>query len=90
VTAGDVSTVIEVRVITRARRNEVGGERDGRLVVRTTAAPVDGRANDSVCALVAEHLGVPVRSVEIVSGHHSRNKVLRITRGGDSDRRTRR
>ncbi len=89
-TAGDASTVIEVRVIPRARRNEVGGERDGRLVVRTTAAPVDGRANASVCELVAEHLGVPTRSVEIVSGHHSRNKVLRVARAGGSDRTARR
>jgi uncharacterized protein (TIGR00251 family) len=90
VTAGDASTVIEVRVIPRARRNEVGGERDGRLVVRTTAAPVDGRANASVCELVAEHLGVPTRSVEVVSGLRSRNKVLRITRADGSDRPARR
>jgi uncharacterized protein (TIGR00251 family) len=90
VTAGDASTVIEVRVIPRARRNEVGGERDGRLVVRTTAAPVDGRANASVCELVAEHLGVPTRCVEVVSGLRSRNKVLRITRADGSDRAARR
>lgn len=89
-TAGDTSSFIEVRVIPRARRNEVGGERDGRLVVRTTAAPVDGRANVAVCELVAEHLGVSTRSVEIVSGHHSRNKVLRVARGSDSDRAKRR
>lgn len=70
---------IAVRVITRARRNEVEGERDGRLVVRTTAAPVDGRANAQVCKLVADHLGVPARAVEIVSGHRSRDKVLLVS-----------
>jgi uncharacterized protein (TIGR00251 family) len=69
---------IAVRVIPRARRNEVGGERAGRLLVRTTAAPVDDKANAAVCALVAAHLGVPRRSVEIVSGHRSRDKTLRI------------
>jgi uncharacterized protein (TIGR00251 family) len=71
--------LLEVRVIPRARRNEIAGERDGRLLVRTTAPPLDGRANDSVRRLVAEHLGVPVRHVEIASGHQSRDKVLRIT-----------
>ncbi|HEX5095677.1 MAG TPA: DUF167 domain-containing protein [Acidimicrobiia bacterium] len=74
------STLLAIRVIPRARRNEVSGERDGRLVVRTTAAPVDGSANDSVRKLVAQHLGLPVRAVSIASGHHSRDKVLRIAR----------
>ncbi len=73
------STRIEVRVIPRARRDEVGGERAGRLLVRTTAVPVDDKANSAVCRLVAEHLGVPRRRVEIVSGHRSRDKTLRIS-----------
>lgn len=70
-------------MIPRARRNEVGGERAGRLLVRTTAAPVDGSANAAVCALVAAHFGVPKRNVDIVSGHRSRDKTLRVT-GRDS------
>lgn len=70
--------LIDIRVIPRARRDEVGGERAGRLVVRTTAAPVDGSANDAVVRLVAAHLGVARRDVEIVSGQRSRDKTLRI------------
>ena len=72
--------LLEIRVIPRATRNEVGGERNGRLLVRTTATPVDGKANDAVRKQVATHLGVPVSSVEIVSGHRARDKTLRITR----------
>jgi uncharacterized protein (TIGR00251 family) len=78
VAGADDSTLVEVRVIPRAKRNEVGGARGGRLLVRTTASPVDGRANAAVCKQVAEYLGVPARRVEIASGHHSRDKVLRI------------
>ena len=74
------TTTLDVRVIPRARRNEVGGERAGRLLVRTTAPPVDGAANDLVRKLLAEHFGVPIRDVEIVAGHRSRDKVVRITR----------
>ena len=69
---------VKVRVIPRARRNEVCGERSGRLVVRVVAAPVDDQANVAVRKLVADHLGVGVSRVEMVSGHHSRDKVLRI------------
>jgi uncharacterized protein (TIGR00251 family) len=74
----DSPILLEVRVIPRARRNEVGGERGGRLLVRTTASPVDDQANAAVCKQVAEYLGVSATRVEIASGHRSRDKVLRI------------
>jgi uncharacterized protein (TIGR00251 family) len=75
-----VGALLEIRVIPRANRNEVGGERNGRLLVRTTATPVDGKANRAVCKQVADYLGVPVSRVEIVSGQNARDKTLRITR----------
>lgn len=73
-------TRLEIRVIPRARRDEVGGERGGRLLVRTTAAPVDDAANRAVCRLLARHLGVAVRDMEIIGGHHSRDKTVLIRR----------
>ena len=83
-TAGDKASEtveIEIRVIPRARHNQVDGERAGRLVVRTTAAPVDDRANQAVCDLVAAHFGISRRRVTIVAGHRSRDKTLRIDPG---------
>jgi uncharacterized protein (TIGR00251 family) len=70
--------VLAVRVIPRAKRNAVGGERAGRLLVRTTAPAVDDKANVAVCKQIAAHFAVPVRRVRIESGHHSRDKVVRI------------
>lgn len=75
----DDPTVLHVRVIPRARRDEVAGERAGRLLVRTTAPPADGKANEAVRRLLAAHLGVPVRAVEITAGHHARDKTVRVT-----------
>jgi uncharacterized protein len=72
----DRTVRVEVRVIPRARRDEVAGERAGRLLVRTVAAPVDGQANEAVRALVARYLGVPLRNVEIERGFRSRDKTL--------------
>jgi uncharacterized protein len=69
---------VEVRVIPRARRDEIAGERAGRLLIRLTAPPVDGAANAALCRLVARRAGVPVRQVSIVRGHASRNKVVRV------------
>jgi uncharacterized protein YggU (UPF0235/DUF167 family) len=50
---------IEVRVIPRARRDEIGSWRGGRLLIRLTAPPVDGAANTALCRLVARCAGVP-------------------------------
>jgi uncharacterized protein len=69
---------VEVRVIPRAPRNEISGIRDGRLLVRVTAPPVDAAANTAVAALLAEALGCPRRDVRIVSGQRSRNKTVEI------------
>lgn len=67
-----------MRVIPRARRDELAGERDGRLLLRVTAAPVDGKANAAVCALLAKAAGVPKGAVRVVRGETSRDKVVRI------------
>jgi hypothetical protein len=69
---------IDVRVIPRAGRSEFAGLRDGALLVRLAAAPVDGAANDELIALVARALGVPKRDITIVSGERSRSKRLRV------------
>lgn len=69
---------IAIRVIPRASRTEVGGTRAGRLLVRVTAAPVGGKANESACAALAKALGVPKGRVEIVRGASSRDKTVRV------------
>jgi uncharacterized protein (TIGR00251 family) len=69
---------VPVRVIPRARRDELAGERDGRLLVRVAAPPVDGKANGAVCALLAAAAGVPKGRVSIVRGAQARDKLVRI------------
>ena len=63
-------------MITRAARTAVGGRRDGALVVRVTAAPVEGAANEAVARAVARALGVPASAVAIERGQRGRRKVL--------------
>ena len=78
---------IPVRVIPRARRNEIAGERDGRLLIRLTAPPVEGAANAALCRLVARCARVPARRVSIVRGQTSRDKVVRVEGIADDDLR---
>lgn len=69
---------LTVRVQPRARANEVVGERGGVVVVRVTAPPVDGRANDAVCALIAKRAGVAKGRVTVIRGAAGREKVVRV------------
>jgi uncharacterized protein (TIGR00251 family) len=69
---------IDVRVVPRAGRSEVAGTRDGALLVRLAAAPVDGAANAELIDLIARVLHVPKRDITIVSGERSRKKRIRI------------
>ncbi|HJZ70307.1 MAG TPA: DUF167 domain-containing protein [Vicinamibacterales bacterium] len=68
----------DVRVIPRARTSEIGGERDGALVVRIAAPPVEGAANDALIELFSSVLRVPRRAITIVSGEHGRRKRIAI------------
>jgi uncharacterized protein (TIGR00251 family) len=72
------SALIKVRVQTRASRDQLVGMLDGVLRARVTAPPVDGRANDALCRLIAGHLGVARSRVTIVRGVHSREKLVRV------------
>jgi uncharacterized protein len=69
---------IGVRVQARAARNEIAGEREGRLVVRLTAPPVEGRANEALCRLLARRLGVGRTRISVIRGLTSRDKVVRV------------
>ncbi len=52
---------------------------DGVWKIDIAAVPEEGAANESLRRFVAAEFGVPVARVEIVSGHTSRRKRLRIT-----------
>jgi uncharacterized protein (TIGR00251 family) len=69
---------IQVRLTPRAGANELAGERDGVVLVRVTAPPHDGRANDALCRLIADRARVGVRRVSVVRGGRSRSKTVRV------------
>jgi uncharacterized protein len=43
-----------------------------------TAPPVDGKANDALCRLIAKKAGVAPSKVSVVRGHTAREKVVRV------------
>lgn len=82
---GPDGVFIDVRVIPRASRSAIAGARDGSILVRLTAPPVDGAANVELVRLIAEVLDVPKRAVTVVSGERSRQKRLKVTGVGERE-----
>jgi uncharacterized protein len=70
--------VIDVKVTPKASRDEIAGMRDGMLLVRVTAPPVDDAANRAVVKLIAKRAGVARGRVRIVRGQKARRKVVAI------------
>ncbi|MDR1988713.1 MAG: DUF167 domain-containing protein [Acidobacteriaceae bacterium] len=76
----ETATGIEllVRVIPRAKRTEASGERDGHLLIRLSAPPVDGAANEALIEFLSRQLGCPKRAIRLTSGDTNRTKRLTI------------
>lgn len=75
----DDGVILDIRVIPRASRPGIAGTRDGALLIRLSAPPVEGAANAELITILAEVLGVPRRAIRVLSGHHSRRKRVVVT-----------
>ncbi|GBD09572.1 hypothetical protein HRbin22_01829 [Candidatus Thermoflexus japonica] len=71
--------VFSVHVVPGSRRDAVVGLHGDALRIRLKAPPVEGKANQALRAFLAERLGVPVEAVEIITGHASRRKIVRVS-----------
>ncbi|MGE5174080.1 MAG: DUF167 domain-containing protein [Betaproteobacteria bacterium] len=84
----EASATFSIRIQPRASKNEVLRMEDGGLKIRLTAPPVDGAANEALVKFLSDRLGMAKSRVEIVSGHTSREKIIRVN--GLSDEAVRR
>ena len=71
-------TVIAVKVVPRAAKDEIVGWLEGALKVRVQAPPEDGRANRALEALLAETLRLKKNAVTVVGGRSSARKRVAI------------
>lgn len=79
---------LRVKVIPRSAKSEIVGElADGTLKVKIAAPPEKGKANEALIAFLAAHYQVPRGAIEILSGHGTPLKLVRINLPGESTRR---
>ena len=71
-------TILKVYLQPKSSKNEiVGAYRDG-IKIKVTAPPVEGKANKVLIRFLATESNISPSCIEILKGHHSREKTLRI------------
>jgi uncharacterized protein len=73
-----VSCRLRLRIVPNAKRSEVLGMHGDAIKLKVAAPALEGRANDELVAFLADKLGVSQRSVALVIGEKSRDKVVVI------------
>lgn len=71
-------SILQIKVKPNARENRLTESKDGVWTASIKALPVDGKANEALIDLVAEHFKVRRRQVSIATGSTSRLKRLFI------------
>ncbi len=74
----DGGVVFRVQVQPRAAKNRIQGLHGDALKLSLTAPPVEGAANRLCREFLARALKVPKSRVEVVGGHKSRHKSIRV------------
>jgi len=70
--------ILRVRVKPNAKASKLELQADGTWVARLKSPPVDGKANDELTALVADHFRCHKAAVRIQAGASGRMKLLRL------------
>ena len=70
--------LLSVKLQPRASANEIGEALGNELRIKVTAPPVDAAANEALMKLLAQQLNCPRNRVDIVRGHTSRHKVIKL------------
>ena len=69
---------LAIKLTPRSRSQGIAGVKDGRILVKLAAPPVDGKANHALVSWLAKTLKVKKTQVLIASGEKSRQKLVEI------------
>ena len=70
--------LLSVKLQPRASANEIGEALGNELRIKVTAPPVDAAANEALVKLLAQQLHCPRNRVDLVRGHTSRHKTVKL------------
>jgi len=78
ITKTNTGATFRVSVQPGASKNEIVGMQEDVLKIKISAPPVQGKANKVLIQFLAKQIGVKRSQVEILSGHTSRIKKIKV------------
>lgn len=72
------SILLHVKVVPGSSRDMIAGALGTRLKIKVAAAPEKGQANAAVIRLLSERFDIPESHIELVRGHSSPEKTLKL------------
>jgi len=69
---------IHITITPKAKKDSIEQIGELRYAVSVREPAENNRANERMCAVVAEHLGIARNAVRIVNGHRGRSKLLSV------------
>jgi len=70
--------LLSVKLQPRASADKIGEALGNELRIKVTAPPVDAAANEALIRLLAESLDCPPNKIELIRGHTSRHKLVKL------------
>ena len=70
--------LIAIKLQPRASANQIGEAFGNELRIKVTAPPVEAAANESLVRLLADTLDCPRNRLELIRGHTSRHKTVKV------------
>jgi len=67
-----------IKVKPNARKDEIKIMEDGAIKISIKAPPIGGKANKYLIKFISKKIKVPKTGIKIISGEHSKNKVIQI------------
>lgn len=83
------ATIVRLKAVPGASRDQIAGLLGDRLKIRVAAAPEGGKANKAICALIAARCAVRTQDVRVIAGTASPLKSVRIEGLDAADARAR-
>lgn len=79
----DSALIINIKVQSSAKKDEIIGLQGDQLKIRIAAAPIDGKANHRLIGFLASLFRVRKSAITFVSGRSNRQKRLKIAQPND-------
>jgi uncharacterized protein (TIGR00251 family) len=80
---------LRAHIVPNAKIESVVGQHGSAIKIKLRAPALEGKANAALISFLAERLNVPARTIVLLRGHKSRDKLVRVDGLSEEDIRCR-